>query len=95
PPCFTRPKRAQRKPFNLDKNSHYYGTSVVQMSWLESKETFNNHSQYQNIPFAEISLIYGYKHFFLKKNATGFVITLFWITLMGFCLKIRAISMRV
>ncbi|MGL2631224.1 outer membrane protein [Helicobacter pylori] len=87
PPCFTRPKRAQRKPFNLDKNSHYYGTSVVQMSWLESKETFNNHSQYQNIPFAEISLIYGYKHFFPKKERYGFRYYAFLDYAYGFLLK--------
>ncbi|CAJ99695.1 outer membrane protein [Helicobacter acinonychis] len=71
-PCFARPKRAKRKPLNLDKNSYYYGTSVVQMSWLESKETFKNHSEYKNIPFAEVSLIFGYKHFFPKKEHYGF-----------------------
>ncbi|WP_441753428.1 outer membrane protein [Helicobacter pylori] len=91
PPCFIRPKRAQRKPFNLDKNSYYYGTSVVQMSWLESKETFNNHSQYQNIPFAEISLIYGYKHFFPKKEHYGFRYYAFLDYAYGFLLKNKGV----
>ncbi|GAA6887061.1 outer membrane protein [Helicobacter pylori] len=81
----------QRKPFNLDKNSHYYGTSVVQMSWLESKETFNNHSQYQNIPFAEISLIYGYKHFFPKKERYGFRYYAFLDYAYGFLLKNKGV----
>ncbi len=91
PPCFTRPKRAQRKPFNLDKNSHYYGTSVVQMSWLQSREKFENHSKYRNIPFAEVSLIYGYKQFFPKKERYGFR---FYVSLdyaYGFFLKNKGV----
>ncbi|GAA8602120.1 outer membrane protein [Helicobacter pylori] len=87
PPCFAESKKPKRKPFNTDKSSRYYGTSVVQMSWLESKETFNNHSQYQNIPFAEISLIYGYKHFFPKKERYGFRYYAFLDYAYGFLLK--------
>ncbi|WP_104747866.1 outer membrane protein [Helicobacter cetorum] len=71
-PCFIKPKIAKKKPFNLDKNSRYYGTSVVQMSWLQSMQKLKSHSQYKNIPFAEISLILGYKHFFDKRGRYGF-----------------------
>lgn len=87
PPCFTASKKPKRKPFNTDKSSHYYGTSVVQMSWLQSREKFENHSKYRNIPFAEVSLIYGYKHFFPKKERYGFR---FYVSLdyaYGFFLK--------
>ncbi len=91
PPCFAEPKKPKKKLFNTDKNSHYYGTSVVQMSWLESKETFNNYSQYQNIPFAEISLIYGYKHFFPKKERYGFRYYAFLDYAYGFLLKNKGV----
>lgn len=87
PPCFTASKKPKRKPFNIDKSSHYYGTSVVQMSWLQSREKFENHSKYRNIPFAEVSLIYGYKQFFPKKERYGFR---FYVSLdyaYGFLLK--------
>ncbi|MGL2897431.1 outer membrane protein [Helicobacter pylori] len=87
PPCFTASKKPKRKPFNTDKSSHYYGTSVVQMSWLQSREKFENHSKYRNIPFAEVSLIYGYKQFFPKKERYGFR---FYVSLdyaYGFFLK--------
>lgn len=87
PPCFTASKKPKRKPFNIDKSSHYYGTSVVQMSWLQSREKFENHSKYRNIPFAEVSLIYGYKQFFPKKERYGFR---FYVSLdyaYGFFLK--------
>ncbi|PDX56199.1 outer membrane protein [Helicobacter pylori] len=87
PPCFTASKKPKRKPFNTDKSSHYYSTSVVQMSWLQSREKFENHSKYRNIPFAEVSLIYGYKQFFPKKERYGFR---FYVSLdyaYGFFLK--------
>lgn len=90
PPCFAEPKKPKRKLFNTDKSSHYYGTSVVQMSWLQSREKFENHSKYRDIPFAEVSLIYGYKQFFLKKSATASASIFLWIMLMAFFLKIRA-----
>ncbi|MGL2815165.1 outer membrane protein [Helicobacter pylori] len=87
PPCFTASKKPKRKPFNTDKSSHYYGTSVVQMSWLQSREKFENHSKYRNIPFAEVSLIYGYKHFFPKKERYGFRYYAFLDYAYGFFLK--------
>ncbi|GAA7780525.1 hypothetical protein HpBT0205_11590 [Helicobacter pylori] len=88
-PCFTEPKKPKKKLFNIDKSSHYYGTSVVQMSWLQSREKFENHSKYRDIPFAEVSLIYGYKQFFPKKERYGFRFYL-WTMPMGFFLKIKA-----
>ncbi|GAA7635981.1 outer membrane protein [Helicobacter pylori] len=91
PPCFTASKKPKRKPFNIDKSSHYYGTSVVQMSWLQSREKFENHSKYRNIPFAEVSLIYGYKQFFPKKERYGFR---FYVSLdyaYGFLLKNKGV----
>ncbi len=57
------------------------------MSWLQSREKFENHSKYRNIPFAEVSLIYGYKQFFSKKERYGFR---FYVSLdyaYGFFLK--------
>ncbi|GAA8527008.1 outer membrane protein [Helicobacter pylori] len=87
PPCFTASKKPKRKPFNTDKSSHYYGTSVVQMSWLQSREKFENHSKYRDIPFAEVSLIYGYKHFFPKKERYGFRYYAFLDYAYGFLLK--------
>lgn len=87
PPCFTESKKPKRKPFNIDKSSHYYGTSVVQMSWLQSREKFENHSKYRNIPFAEVSLIYGYKQFFPKKERYGFRYYAFLDYAYGFLLK--------
>ncbi|WP_104713105.1 outer membrane protein [Helicobacter cetorum] len=72
PPCFTKSKPPIKKPFNLDKSSRYYGTSVVQMSWLQSTQRFKKAPlEFQSIPFAEISLILGYKHFFDKKGRYG------------------------
>ncbi|MGN8383016.1 outer membrane protein [Helicobacter pylori] len=91
PPCFTEPKKPKRKPFNTDKSSHYYGTSVVQMSWLQSREKFENHSKYRNIPFAEVSLIYGYKHFFPKKERYGFRYYAFLDYAYGFLLKNKGV----
>ncbi len=91
PPCFAEPKKPKKKLFNIDKSSHYYGTSVVQMSWLQSREKFENHSKYRNIPFAEVSLIYGYKQFFPKKEHYGFR---FYISLdyaYGFFLKNKGV----
>ncbi|WRG40563.1 outer membrane protein [Helicobacter pylori] len=87
PPCFTASKKPKRKPFNIDKSSHYYGTSVVQMSWLQSREKFENHSKYRNIPFAEVSLIYGYKQFFPKKERYGFRLYVSLDYAYGFFLK--------
>lgn len=90
-PCFTEPKKPKRKLFNIDKSSHYYGTSVVQMSWLQSREKFENHSKYRDIPFAEVSLIYGYKQFFPKKERYGFR---FYVSLdyaYGFFLKNKGV----
>ncbi|GAA7307071.1 hypothetical protein ID0576_07660 [Helicobacter pylori] len=87
---FAESKKPKKKLFNTDKNSHYYGTSVVQMSWLQSREKFKNHSKYRDIPFAEVSLIYGYKQFFPKKERYGLR---FYISLdyaYGFFLKIKA-----
>ncbi|WQV96843.1 outer membrane protein [Helicobacter pylori] len=91
PPCFTVSKKPKRKPFNTDKSSHYYGTSVVQMSWLQSREKFENHSKYRDIPFAEVSLIYGYKHFFPKKERYGFRYYAFLDYAYGFLLKNKGI----
>ncbi len=90
-PCFAEPKKPKKKLFNTDKSSHYYGTSVVQMSWLQSREKFENHSKYRDIPFAEVSLIYGYKQFFPKKERYGFR---FYISLdyaYGFFLKNKGV----
>ncbi|GAA7231454.1 hypothetical protein ID0463_11410 [Helicobacter pylori] len=90
-PCFAEPKKPKRKLFNTDKSSHYYGTSVVQMSWLQSREKFENHSKYRDIPFAEVSLIYGYKQFFPKKERYGLR---FYISLdyaYGFFLKNKGV----
>ncbi len=89
-PCFAEPKKPKKKLFNTDKSSHYYGTSVVQMSWLQSREKFENHSKYRDIPFAEVSLIYGYKQFFPKKSAMVSVFIFLWIMPMVFFLKIKA-----
>ncbi len=91
PPCFTASKKPKRKPFNIDKSSHYYGTSVVQMSWLQSREKFENHSKYRDIPFAEVSLIYGYKHFFPKKERYGFRYYAFLDYAYGFFLKNKGV----
>ncbi len=90
-PCFTEPKKPKKKLFNTDKSSHYYGTSVVQMSWLQSREKFENHSKYRDIPFAEVSLIYGYKHFFPKKERYGFRYYAFLDYAYGFLLKNKGV----
>lgn len=61
------------------------------MSWLQSREKFENHSKYRDIPFAEVSLIYGYKQFFPKKERYGLR---FYISLdyaYGFFLKNKGV----
>ncbi len=61
------------------------------MSWLQSREKFENHSKYRDIPFAEVSLIYGYKQFFPKKERYGLRVYVSLDYAYGFFLKNKGV----